>query len=191
MDIKSKKMLSIFSKILFALYLILLVWVVIFKCNIAISLTGGYLYLKTITIQERFLLYMVPFQNGITKWYSDTILNVIVFIPMGLYVSYFIKHKKFLKALLISFGASLFIEVFQLFTLMGSYQSEDLIVNTLGGIIGYLIYKLIYKDTPRRMCVFNIISLVVLILIVPVVIYAIVNTILNFDLYISIVNRTY
>ena len=45
-------------------------------------------------------------------------------------------------ALLISFGASLFIEVFQLFTLMGSYQSEDLIVNTLGGIIGYLIYKL-------------------------------------------------
>ena len=191
MDIKSKKMLSMFSKILFALYLTILVWVVIFKCNIAISLTGGYLYLKTITIQERFLVYMVPFQNGITKWDSDTILNVIVFIPMGLYVSYFIKHKKFLMALLISFGASLFLEVFQLFTLMGSYQSEDLIVNTLGGIIGYLIYKLIYKDTPRRILIFNIISLVVLILIVPVVIYAIVNTILNFDLYISIVNRTY
>ena len=112
MDIKSEKRLSMFSKILFALYLTILVWVVIFKCNIAISLTGGYLYLKTITIQERFLLYIVPFQNGITKWYSDTILNVIVFIPMGLYISYFIKHKKFLMSLLFYFLSSLFLEVF-------------------------------------------------------------------------------
>lgn len=191
MNLKSEKMFSIFSKILFTLYLIILVWVVIFKCNIAISLTGGYLYLKTISIEERLLAYIVPFKNGITNWSSDAILNVIIFIPMGLYASYFIKHKKFLLTLLISFGISLLLEVFQLFTLMGSFQSEDLIVNTLGGIIGYLIYRGIYKHTPIRICVFNIISLVVLIVIVPVVVYAIINTILNFELYISIVNRTY
>ena len=195
MNLKSEKLLSIFSKILFIIYLILLIWVVIFKCNIAVSLTDGYLYLKTISLKERFLIYIIPFQNHFIDFkdfvLNDTFLNVIVFIPMGLYVSYFIKNKRFLMAFVISFGASLFLEVFQLFTLMGSYQSEDLIVNTLGGIIGYLLYKLIYKDTPRRMLILNIISLVVIVMAIPVVIYATINTIINFDLYISIVNRTY
>ena len=132
MDIKSEKTLCFLSKLLFILYLIVLIWVVVFKCNIAISLTGGYLYFKTITFHERLLMYIVPFKNYFVAFKMneliDSLFNCVIFIPLGLYLSYFISKKKLTMALFLSFGVSLFFELFQLFSLMGSFQTEDLIV---------------------------------------------------------------
>ena len=199
MNIKSEKTLNLLSKIIFIIYIGLIVWVIMFKCNLIDSLNMTYEYLKDMNIKERFLIFSTPFKNYFLEsvnspkyvFTEDDLLNVIIFIPMGLYLSYFIKNKKFLKSLLITFGVSLFFELFQLFTVIGSFTIQDLMTNVIGGIIGYLVYKLIFikKESKHRTTILNVISIIGIIVFVPILLYAIINTIKHFDFYIDILTR--
>ncbi|MPM62191.1 hypothetical protein SDC9_109057 [bioreactor metagenome] len=62
-------------------------------------------------------------------------------IPLGILIP-FIYKKNFLKTLCDVFYFSLIIEFFQLFSNGGlrSFDTTDLISNTLGGIIGFMIF---------------------------------------------------
>ena len=195
---RSEKLLRILSACIFFFYFILLFWVVFFKCNIYLSVTNGYYEFKTLTAKERFLYYIVPFEDYFTDnidFYlmklKDGALNLLLFIPFGLYCSYFIKTKKFIKTMLISFVAVVAIEITQLYTLLGSLQTEDLIINLAGALLGYLIYRLIYKKKNGmvRLTILNVISTIVLIAFAVLSIYAIENTTKQFDLYMDIVAR--
>lgn len=198
MRIDSLRLLKLLSKIVFISYLLLLIWIVVFKCNLIFSLTQGYEYMKTLTISERIVMYLIPFEDYInspiysplsTKL-SDGFLNILIFIPLGLYLAFFIENKKFAKIIFISFGLSIIFEIFQLFSLIGSFQTEDLILNVLGSIIGFLFYKLLFKNQALRLKILNICSLVVIGVCIPIIVYAVVNTIKNFDIYIAIFNRS-
>lgn len=61
--------------------------------------------------------------------------NIAIFIPTGIIISLLVK-KKWLLSLIISFGISLSLECMQLFLSMGSFDVDDLILNTSGGVIG-------------------------------------------------------
>jgi glycopeptide antibiotics resistance protein len=68
--------------------------------------------------------------------------NIIVFIPWGACLPILFEKIKSLIGTLK--GTLLFviaIEVAQLITTLGSFDVDDIILNTLGAIIGYLIYK--------------------------------------------------
>ena len=197
MNLKQDKLLNFLSKIIFTLYLILLIWVVIFKCNLIENIKLTYEYLKGQTLSERFTIFLKPFNDYyegpfISQWKNtlkDDLLNVIVFLPFGLYISYFIKTSKFIKTLLIAILFSLGVEIFQLFSSIGSFSSKDLITNTLGGIIGYILYRIIYKKNNIRIMILNIISIIFIVLILPIVIYALINTIKNIEFYINILKE--
>ena len=65
-----------------------------------------------------------------------------MFIPYGFFTSYYLNLKKPLSAFLLVLLVSLSIETTQL--LIGRvFDIDDIILNTIGGMIGYLIYKLI------------------------------------------------
>lgn len=199
MNIKSEKTLNLLSKIIFIIYIGLIIWIVMFKCNLIDSMNDTYIFLKDMSIKERILVFSTPFKNYFMEsinspkyvFTEDDFLNVIIFIPMGIYLSYSIKNKKFLKALLITFGVSLFFELFQLFTVIGAFTIHDLITNVTGGIIGYLVYKLIFikKESKQRTTILNVISIIGIIVFVPILLYAIINTIKHFDFYIDILTR--
>lgn len=76
-------------------------------------------------------------------------LNVLLFIPYGFIVAILPVIKKlkniyvFLVVTLVSFGTSMIIEVIQLMTERGYYEIEDLICNTLGGILGVFFFIII------------------------------------------------
>jgi len=61
--------------------------------------------------------------------------NIAIFIPTGIIISLLVK-KKWSLSFIISFGISLILECMQLFLSMGSFDVDDLILNTSGGIIG-------------------------------------------------------
>lgn len=199
MNIKSEKTLNLLSKIIFIIYIGLIIWIIMFKCNLIDSMNDAYIFLKDMSIKERILVFSTPFKNYFMEsvnspkyvFTEDDLLNVIIFIPMGLYLSYFIKNKKFLKVLLITFGVSLFFELFQLFTVIGSFTIQDLMTNVIGGIIGYLVYKLIFikKESKQRTTILNVISIIGIIVFVPILLYGIINTIKHFDFYIDILTR--
>lgn len=195
MNNKEIKRLNILSIILFCIYILLLIWIVLFKCNIYLSITNGYFEFKTLTLKERFDYYLIPFidyiNNDSTQTFikfKDGILNVIVFIPLGLYLSFFIKNNKFIKVIFYTFLISLLFEIIQLFSLLGSFQTEDLILNTFSGLLGYIIYKIIYKE--KNIKVLNILSLICIIILTPILIYGVINTINMIDVYINVITRS-
>lgn len=96
---------------------------------------------------------LIPFreiQRFIIKWKSvgalsallNTIGNVIGFIPYGIFIPIlFARTDSLFKLLLIGFLSSLTIETIQLIFDVGVFDVDDLILNTLGTISGYGLYR--------------------------------------------------
>ena len=89
------------------------------------------------------------FYNKEGKFTIQIIENVIMFMPLLFFLFFFLekttkKVTKFLsvmgRSVVISLAISLTIEMLQLFLHLGTWQLSDLCFNTLGGLIGGLIY---------------------------------------------------
>ena len=97
--------------------------------------------------------YSIIFKNN--KYY-DAFFNIIMIIPFGIYLRYYFKCG-FFKTIFLSFTLSLFFELTQLSGLYFFYPRpyrlfdiNDLINNTLGGSIGYIICPLFTFFLPSR-----------------------------------------
>ena len=82
--------------------------------------------------------------------------NLLITVPFGIYLGYYFK-KDFKKTLFLTFLLSLLFELTQLSALYGIYPKpyrlfdvDDLMLNTLGGIIGFFIYKHFLVFLPTR-----------------------------------------
>lgn len=85
-----------------------------------------------------------------------TLFNIAITIPFGIYLRYYFK-KKWYITIIYTFLLSLFFELTQLTGLYGLYPKayrlfdvDDLMVNTLGGFIGYIITPIITIFLPNR-----------------------------------------
>ena len=73
--------------------------------------------------------------------------NIIFFIPYGLFLpATFSQLRKWYRVLGISFLTSFSIELLQLITRLGYCQTDDMITNTIGGMIGYAIFYIYQKS---------------------------------------------
>lgn len=87
-------------------------------------------------------LVLIPFIDMI-RGPVDTILNIILFIPLGFFIPLLYKKFNDVKKIgVVGFILSLLIEFVQMFG-MGATDINDLITNTIGACIGYFIYKII------------------------------------------------
>ncbi len=84
------------------------------------------------------------------------LFNIILTVPFGMYLRYYFEYS-FKKTLLFSFLLSLFFEITQLTGLYFIYPRpyrlfdvDDLLLNTLGGILGYLIMGIFKRFLPSR-----------------------------------------
>jgi glycopeptide antibiotics resistance protein len=71
--------------------------------------------------------------------------NILLFIPFGLSIPLRFKVNKFWTVTFLGFLTSCFVEVIQLFTSIRSFDVDDLILNTLGASIGFVLYQLFDK----------------------------------------------
>ena len=95
-------------------------------------------------------LSLTPFIGMITGP-IDTMLNVILFVPMGLSLPLLYKKYNSIKAVAITgFMFSLSVEMVQMFG-WGSSDINDLITNTIGACLGYLISKVLLKLVPNKL----------------------------------------
>ena len=71
------------------------------------------------------------------------VLNVVLFLPLGILLPVvFPKFRKFGWMLAAGIGFSLLIETVQLVGRVGIFETDDLLFNTVGAVIGFLLYKL-------------------------------------------------
>ena len=68
--------------------------------------------------------------------------NIGMFIPLGFFLPLLWKGlRKWWKTWLAVLGIMLMVELAQLFTLRGSFDVDDLILNLLGAAMGYIVYR--------------------------------------------------
>ncbi len=88
---------------------------------------------------------LLPFQDFSARNIEGMILNAIMFAPLGfLLPAYFERYRHWGRTLAAGFLTSLTVELIQLFTFRAT-DVDDLIMNTLGTLVGFLIAKLIFR----------------------------------------------
>ncbi|MCJ0933288.1 VanZ family protein [Virgibacillus halodenitrificans] len=147
-----EKFIKVILKISFIFYLVALV-ILLFIGN------RGYLY-TDLTLLE----YMktssnfVPFKTINTYFTAfvdnsmnrnipikNLVGNFFMFLPMGIYLPFLIKKIAGLGRFVLSMIVLLFfIEVIQLVTRRGSFDIDDFILNMIGALIGFAIWKTKY-----------------------------------------------
>ena len=65
--------------------------------------------------------------------------NILILCHMDFYIRCQ-QDERLLMTLFYSLGLSLGVEVFQLLTRVGSFDVDDLLLNTIGGILGYVLF---------------------------------------------------
>ncbi len=77
--------------------------------------------------------------------------NIIGFSPLGFILPLLSrKFQKLAVVMLTTFCLSLTFEVLQLIFEFGSFDVDDLILNTFGGVIGYLPFKFLMYFTKKK-----------------------------------------
>ena len=83
--------------------------------------------------------------------WAYVLLNCLLFVPYGFTISLFsmINDRKpwiqLLSITLLSFITSMTIECTQLILQRGYYEIQDLVVNTLGGIFGWVLFRILFE----------------------------------------------
>lgn len=73
--------------------------------------------------------------------FGNVVGNIVIFVPLGTYLSLFKNDKRVITNLLFIFIVSLFVEIIQGTLGIGASDIDDIILNCLGGLIGILGYK--------------------------------------------------
>lgn len=197
--LKREKSVFVLATILFIVYCFLMIWVIVFKCNYEQAYVDSYEYLFEYNLIDRLILSHVPLKEYIYSIINQPLsiisieefANTLIFIPLGMYVSYMTKKRKLLYTFLVSFALTVSFETIQLLTLIGGFSIYDICTNIIGGIIGFGIYKLCYKllETEKGRLGVNVVLILGILLLTPLLLFALINTVINFDIYIDILLR--
>lgn len=134
-------------KLLFIIYMCVLVYVVFFAEAMGRTPQDGYVYnLTPLKEIKRFMKYIWD-NDALGRAARLSIFgNIIAFIPFGIYLPYTSESKLgFISTFLYTFSLSLTIELVQLITKVGSCDVDDIILNALGGVIGYILWYIYTK----------------------------------------------
>lgn len=152
---KSKKERTI-TYIVFAVYILLLVWLVLFKFATSIE-----------EIPHLRGVNLIPFhydkENAVHV--REVFYNVMVFVPAGFYFSAIFAKKNVFLGTAATALLSFVFEAVQWIFAIGATDITDFITNTVGGFCGMLLFWFMGKVTQKhRMTIINVLGMIVEIL---------------------------
>lgn len=130
--------------LLFVLYVLLLIYFLFFSEG----------YGRVAEVQQAYRYNLVPFveirrfwiyrkQLGTFAVFSNIFGNVIGFLPFGFILPVIFRRMNSGFLICISgFLLSLTVEVIQLITKVGCFDVDDMILNTLGAVFGYVLFRI-------------------------------------------------
>lgn len=142
MSTRHARIIRTFGKVLFVLYIVFLVYFLFLAEWYGRTGTGGdYRYnLELFREIRRFITYRE--QLGMFAVFANLFGNILIFVPYGFFISMAAERRGFFKTLFCSFGLSLCVELVQLVTRVGSFDVDDILLNTIGGILGYILFAI-------------------------------------------------
>ena len=129
------------SYCVFGIYIVLLAWLVLFKFATSLS--------ELPSIRG---INFIPFyyDKETSVHLKEILYNVIVFVPLGVYVEIFKEEWKIATKCLVAFVTSLLFEAVQFIFAIGASDVTDIIGNTFGGIVGILFCIVMKKIAPKK-----------------------------------------
>lgn len=164
--IKNKQKLVLYkdlTMLVFIVYILCLFQVVTFQDNTTWS-------------SNNFLPFREIFRYKIASrlFFKNVLGNVLLFLPFGFFISFYLKTNNKNWTLILTLITSLAIEIVQM--LIGRvFDVDDIILNLLGGFMGYLIYEVLKKFSEglpsfcRKEWFLNIVSILLLIGLIAII----------------------
>lgn len=132
------------SRAAFGAYLVMLVWVILFKAS-------GVTWLSVFDARYRVAAEAAPAINWLPSFNArETLLNVLAFLPLGYFLMLFNRRLPVSALLLIILGLSLCFEALQYALRIGTPDVTDLLSNFLGGLLGLLLFGLMKGLLQQR-----------------------------------------
>lgn len=138
---RERKKRSVIAILLFVVYAVILSYLLFFSSAYGRTSEAGYRYNLHPFLEIRRALLNIE-----TVGWHYVVLNIggniVAFMPAG----FLLPAMAAKKQNVLSTGARVFLvsflaEIIQLCSKTGAFDVDDLILNTLGGVLGYLIYK--------------------------------------------------
>lgn len=132
--IKNRQPLILYKELLmlsFIIYILCLFQIVTFQDDVSWSSNNF------IPFQE-----ILRYNIGSRLFIKNVVGNMLLFLPFGFFISYYLKSEKSYLTLVLTVIASFSIEVVQM--LIGRvFDVDDILLNILGGYFGYLFYSIL------------------------------------------------
>ncbi len=138
-------------QLLFWIYFLMLMNFIVFKFfgDVNEVLNRMMINKNSVEMGSSSLVNLIPFKTFIQDIHyskAHLILNVILFIPFGiLFPLSYPSRSSFLSFTVIALLSILGIELTQRLTYLGIFDVDDIFLNFLGCLIGYIVYKLIKR----------------------------------------------
>lgn len=142
-----KKKYDFVAKVIFVIYFLILARLILFKFPLDMILSS----VKNVGFGVPFSINLVPFKT-ILPYVNDAsyskvairnlLGNIFLFVPFGLLLPAIRPRiDSYKKMFIFSILFSLFFEATQLLLRIGSFDVDDLILNTLGAMLGYFLFS--------------------------------------------------
>lgn len=142
----------ILPALLFVVYVFLLLYLTVIK-RLFFGTTSG-VFLESYRLNTSGFDYsvnLIPFKTvygylvhppSITVAITNILGNILAFLPLGILVPLiFRKSDSISWIFIISVGSSVVIETVQLLFRIGSMDIDDVLLNSVGGLVGFLLYR--------------------------------------------------
>lgn len=132
-----------FMLVLFLIYLILLVWIILFKLQFSI-------HDLDMVRSVNFIPFYYDKEIGTEFHLKEVFENLLIFVPMGIYLQMLLPKGRFHGKLAVIAGTSLLLETAQYALAIGRSDITDLLTNTTGGLLGLALYCIIARLLRNR-----------------------------------------
>ena len=148
---ESIRKLRLGGRLLLGIYLACLIYFMFFSESYGRTAVNRDYHYNLVLFREirRFVQYRHDLRT--TAVLINVAGNVAVFVPLGFAQPVLLERiHSFSQVLILSFAISLLAETMQLVLRVGCFDVDDLFLNTVGGCIGYLGYRILRRYFWKR-----------------------------------------
>ncbi len=148
-ETKREKILQRIMQVIFAVYILLLLRFILFKYAPLTSFWDAFFLRKR---EYNLIPLKATFEmvRGLSpiRLIENIAGNIILFVPFGVLLPLAFKVER--STIVYGCAASVLVEIIQLAFAMGAADIDDVILNTLGAVIGYVAYRIINHCIKNR-----------------------------------------
>ena len=147
---KSGKASRFFGRVLFAVYLFLTFYFLFFSEKLDRTMVSDEYRYNLVLFNEIKRFWSMKEAYGWSTTVVNLLGNIVCFMPFGFLLPTISKRKNnnnFIVNMFVvtcfTFLFSTVVETIQLVTKVGAFDVDDIFLNTIGGILGYIVFKIL------------------------------------------------